>query len=123
MAPPERHGGPRPAPVAIGPRDLAVWRASGVPHALLDVREPWEVAVCGFEDAISLPLGELLAGGGEDVAAKLPRDRPLVVVCHHGQRSLVATLHLRGRGFAEAVNLAGGIDAWATTVDPRMPRY
>ena len=121
MAPPERGSG-RPVPVEIGPRDLARWRAAGVPHAVLDVREPWEAALCGFEGAISLPLGDLLAGG-RDALAGLPRDRPLVVVCHHGRRSLMATLHLRERGFAEAVNLAGGVDAWAATVDPRMPRY
>ena len=109
-----------PPPLEIGPEDLAEWRDAGLPHALLDVREPWEVAICGFDGAINLPLARLLDGQG---GAALPRDRPLVVLCHHGRRSLTATLHLRRRGFANAVNLAGGVDAWAVSVDPRMPRY
>ncbi|HET6521293.1 MAG TPA: rhodanese-like domain-containing protein [Geminicoccaceae bacterium] len=113
-APPRRDG----PPLEIGPRELAGWRAAGVPHAILDVREPWEVAVCGFEDAIGLPLRDLADG-----EAGLPRDRPLVVLCHHGRRSLLATAHLRRRGFANAVNLAGGIDGWAAAVDPGMARY
>ena len=121
MAGPDRGGAPADPPLEIGPQDLAEWRDAGVPHAVLDVREPWEVAICALDAAIALPLGRLLDGAG--TVAPLPRDRPLVVLCHHGRRSLAATLHLRSRGFANAVNLAGGIDAWAVTVDPRTPRY
>lgn len=123
MAGPDRGGAPADPPLEIGPRDLAGWRDAGAPHAVLDVREPWEVAICGLDGAITLPLGRLLDGADEETVAPLPRDRPLVVLCHHGRRSLAATLHLRRRGLANAVNLAGGIDAWAATVDPRMPRY
>jgi rhodanese-related sulfurtransferase len=55
--------------------------------------------------------------------SELPQDRPLVVVCHSGQRSLLATRHLRGLGLTRAVNLRGGVEAFALEVDPAMSRY
>jgi rhodanese-related sulfurtransferase len=50
-------------------------------------------------------------------------DVPLVVICHHGVRSFHATLWLRQHGFENALNLAGGIDAWASEIDTSMQRY
>ena len=43
--------------------------------------------------------------------------------CHHGARSARAVNFLRQIGFARAINLAGGIDAWSDEVDPSVPRY
>lgn len=105
-------------PLEIDPQHLAELRAAGEPLAILDVREPWELAICGFAEAIGVPLGEL--AGRE---AELPRDRLLVVVCHTGRRSLLATRHLRQLGMARVTNLKGGVEGWALTVDPAMPRY
>ena len=105
-------------PLEIEPAALAELRHGAAPHALLDVREPWELAICGFADALHLPLGTLAGREHE-----LPQDRPLVVVCHHGRRSLLATRHLRQRGFVRAVNLRGGVEAYALEVDPAMARY
>jgi rhodanese-related sulfurtransferase len=65
-----------------------------------------------------VPLAQLPA-----TAATLPRDRMLVVLCHHGMRSAQATSWLRRQGFDKAVNLAGGIDAWAREIDPAVPTY
>ena len=53
----------------------------------------------------------------------LPTDQLLVVICHHGARSQMVVDFLRSAGFNNAVNLDGGIDAWACDVDPSMPRY
>jgi rhodanese-related sulfurtransferase len=53
----------------------------------------------------------------------LPQDKPLVVVCHHGMRSMQAVMWLRSQGFQNAVNLRGGIDAWARQIEPRMATY
>jgi rhodanese-related sulfurtransferase len=47
----------------------------------------------------------------------------LVVICHHGARSQMVVDFLRNAGFDNAVNLDGGIDAWACDVDQSMPRY
>ena len=55
--------------------------------------------------------------------AELPRQHPLVVMCHHGGRSDQVAQYLRGNGFTNVHNLAGGIDAWALLMDPDMARY
>ena len=112
---------PAPAgasPLEIEAAELARLRTDTADYALLDVREPWELEICGFAEAIPLPLGAL--AGRED---ELPRDRPLIVVCHTGRRSLLATLHLRRLGVGQALNLRGGIEAYALEVDPAMVRY
>jgi rhodanese-related sulfurtransferase len=88
------------------------------PPAVLDVREPWELEIASLEGALSIPLSELTRR-----AAELPRDRLLAVMCHHGGRSAQATAWLRNQGFDRATNVAGGIDAWARTIDPTLSRY
>ncbi|MBL8708846.1 MAG: sulfurtransferase [Rhodospirillaceae bacterium] len=91
---------------------------SGRPIRMLDVREPWEHKICRIENSHLIPLADLA-----DRSDELSDDMPLVVICHHGARSFHATLWLRQQGFANAVNLAGGIDAWAVEIDPGMQRY
>lgn len=85
---------------------------------VLDVREPWERAVCAIEQSVNIPLDQL-----PERAGSLPTGGVLVVLCHHGVRSLRATLWLREQGYEAAVNLEGGIDAWADRVDRTMVRY
>ena len=99
-------------------QEFAALRESGGDYALLDVREPWEADLCALPEALAVPMGSL--PGRLDL---LPRDRPLVVLCHHGQRSLHVVEWLRGLGYGNALNLEGGIDAWARGVDPEMPTY
>jgi rhodanese-related sulfurtransferase len=86
--------------------------------AVLDVREPWEVEICRLPDSIDIPLALL-----PDRLAALPRDGLLVVLCHHGMRSRQAVRWLRANGIANAINLTGGIDAWARQIDPAMRTY
>ena len=105
-------------PPEIAPATLAAWREAGEPHALIDVREPWEVEVAAIAGAIFVPMGDVPSR-----IAMLPRDVPLVVLCHHGARSFRVMSWLRSQGLANAVNLAGGIDAWSRDVDPSVPRY
>lgn len=88
------------------------------PPAVLDVREPWELEIASVDGAIAIPLGELTQR-----VAELPRDKSLAVMCHHGGRSAQATAWLRQQGFERATNVAGGIDAWARTIDPTLSRY
>ena len=89
---------------------------------LLDVREPWEVALAPLEvagaRALRIPLGELSAR-----LAELPASAPLVCVCHHGARSRHAAAWLERAGFDPLYNLAGGVDAWSREVDPAVARY
>jgi rhodanese-related sulfurtransferase len=107
-----------PPPLEIAPSELALLRRRPGGCAILDVREPWEVAICALPEAVHLPLECLL-----DRAASLPRDRVLVVVCHAGVRSLIAARHLRASGFDRVTSLRGGLDAWAVEIDRDMPRY
>jgi rhodanese-related sulfurtransferase len=104
----------------ISPAELAAWRAdpARVAPLIVDVREPWEIQKCAIEGSQAMPLRELPAR-----VADLPDDRDLVLVCHHGSRSEQAAAWLARQGFDRVHNLEGGIDAWARTVDPAMPRY
>jgi len=56
-------------------------------------------------------------------ATELPRDRDLVLVCHHGNRSQRVAQWLEQAGYTRLYNLAGGVERWATDVDPTMARY
>ena len=108
----------RDVPLEISPATLAAWLAAPSPPLVVDVREPWEVGICALPGSLNVPLGELPAR-----LAELPSDRRLVLLCHHGMRSMQATAWLRRQGRDAATNLAGGIDAWAETVEPGMARY
>lgn len=109
---------PQPLPLEIDVGSLDAARRAGETLTLLDVREPHEWAICGFADALRIPLGELGARWSE-----VPSDRPVVVVCRSGARSMSATRFLRAQGRANATNLRGGVLAWAQTIDPTWPIY
>src|SRR2546423_13564476 len=83
-----------------------------------DVREPFEYEIARIEGSRLIPLGEL-----ETHLSELPKTGTLVLQCHSGGRSEHAARILQGAGFANAVNLEGGIDAWSVEVDPAVPRY
>jgi rhodanese-related sulfurtransferase len=80
---------------------------------VLDVREIWEYNRRRVPGSMSVPLDQLPGR-----IAELPRDRPLAVICEHGNRSLAATGFLLGRGFESAVSVRGGTDAWARSNRP-----
>lgn len=105
-------------PPEIAVIDLDRRRREGEPVTVLDVREPWEVEVCRIPGSLAVALDTLPERVGD-----LPREGMLVLVCHHGMRSLRAAAWLRAHGFGNAVNLAGGIDAWAREVEPGMRTY
>ena len=77
-------------------------------YQIVDVREPYEWDAGHIEEAVHIPLADVLAGGEE---GRLDRGRPVLVVCKVGSRSELAALMLQARGF-EAQNLEGGTEAW-----------
>jgi molybdopterin/thiamine biosynthesis adenylyltransferase/rhodanese-related sulfurtransferase len=85
---------------------------------LIDVREAFEYEMARIDGAKLIPLGEIA-----ERADELPRERPIVVHCHSGQRSAQAVRLLQHRGFANVYNLEGGIDAWSDQIDPSVPKY
>ena len=102
----------------ISPEELKRRQASGVPPRLIDVREPWDVAMAAIPGAIHIPLNELPQRLGE-----LDPKADTVVMCKAGGRSLRAAMFLQTRGFSHVANLTGGIDAWTRDVDPSLPSY
>ena len=102
----------------IGVDILADRRNAKENITILDVREGWERELCCIGGSLHIPLNELPGRVQE-----LSKDDPLVVLCHHGMRSLRAVIWLRSQGFDQAVNLAGGIDAWARQIEPGMRTY
>ena len=104
----------------ITPRELVDWQHDPTRPAplLLDVREPWEHAICSIPGSRLLPMGSV-----PGALATLDEDVPVVVVCHHGMRSLQVAMFLERQGFSAVFNLQGGVAAWAGDVDPAMARY
>lgn len=85
---------------------------------LLDVREPFELEICRIGNAHHVPMRRI-----PEALAELPRDRHLLVLCHHGGRSRRVMEYLRDHGFAAVSNISGGINAWAEEIDPSLARY
>ena len=106
------------SPLEISVVELDRLRRGGAAHAVLDVREPWETSICSIDGSLNIPLTMI-----PQSLERIPRDRPLVVMCHHGGRSARAVEWLRQNGFESASNLTGGIDAWARQVDTKMATY
>ncbi len=86
---------------------------------LLDVREPWEFATAQIAGSLLMPMGEVPSRA----YTELDPDAHIVVLCHHGQRSLSVAMWLRREGFERAQSLAGGIEEWSRAIDPKVPRY
>jgi adenylyltransferase/sulfurtransferase len=119
-------GGPAAPPAGAGTADpgeditapdLADRLARG-DVAVVDVREPYELAICRIDGALAIPLGDL-----PHRLHELPRDVDLVLVCRVGARSAQAAAFLRANGFPRARNLQGGLLAWIDQVDPSQPKY
>ena len=85
----------------------------------IDVREPWEFATAKIDGSVLMPMGDVPARTHQE----LDPDERLVILCHHGQRSLNVAVWLRNQGFEQAQSLRGGIDAWSTEVDASVGRY
>ncbi|MBA2528748.1 MAG: sulfurtransferase [Euzebyales bacterium] len=88
------------------------------PPLLVDVREHWERGLAAIPCSLHLPMGEIPTR-----LTELPRDRELVLYCHHGARSRQVAHFLSLHGFDRLSNLDGGIDAWSQRVDPSIPTY
>ncbi len=83
--------------------------------AVLDVREPGEIASAGrIAGSVSIPLGHIASRAAQE----LPKDKLIVVQCKGGYRSSIATSLLRRAGFENIANLSGGFDAWMASELP-----
>ena len=100
-------------PVEI--RDALATRADIV---LVDVREPAEYATAHIDGATLIPLRSL-----PQRLEALPRDREIILHCHHGMRSEMAGDFLLSQGYLRVSHMVGGIDRWSDDVDPTVAKY
>ncbi len=90
---------------------------SGESLFVLDVREPWEYQVANIGGNL-IPLSDLPRR-----VAELNPEQEIVVQCKSGGRSQRAAEFLARNGFEKIHNLAGGITAWSSEIDPSIPKY
>ncbi|MDQ3589663.1 MAG: rhodanese-like domain-containing protein [Actinomycetota bacterium] len=106
-----------PSYESITPLELKERLQTGDRPVLLDVREPWEFALARIEGSRLIPMGEL-----PDRFSELDPAAETVVICHHGARSAYVARALGDAGFANVLDLEGGLDAYSQ-IDDSVPRY
>jgi len=102
----------------IQPEEVKRLRDAGVQFTFLDCREPWEYQTAHIEGARHIPM--------QDIPARIQEFDPedhIVVICHHGVRSMNVTAWLRQEGYQNAQSMAGGIDRWSRLIDSSVPIY
>jgi rhodanese-related sulfurtransferase len=103
----------------ITPEEVKSKLDTGEEFVLLDVREPWEFETARIDGAKLIPMGDVPSRAHQE----LDPEEAIVVVCHHGVRSMNVTVWLRQQGFEKAQSMRGGIDAWSLAVDRKVPLY
>ncbi|MGA8437385.1 MAG: rhodanese-like domain-containing protein [Candidatus Sulfotelmatobacter sp.] len=103
----------------ITPEEVKMKLDQGDKFTLLDVREPWEFETANIDGAKLIPMGDIPARANQELD---PEDH-IVVVCHHGVRSMNVTAWLRHQGFEKTQSMRGGIDTWSRIVDTKIPTY
>ena len=103
----------------ITPEEVKMKLDQSGEFTLLDVRESWEFETAHVAGAKLMPMGDVASRAHQELD---PEDH-IVVVCHHGVRSMNVTAWLRQQGFEKAQSMRGGIDAWSRRVDAKVPVY
>ena len=107
------------SPWEISPAEVKRRLDAGENLRLIDVREPMEHQIARIEGAQLVPM--------RTIPAVLPdlegEQKPIVVFCHHGMRSLQVVAWLREQGVTATSSMSGGIDRWSLEVDSGVPRY
>jgi rhodanese-related sulfurtransferase len=103
----------------ITPEEVKSKLDAGELFTLLDVREPWEFEAARIDGARLMPMGDVPSRAHQE----LDPEGHIVVVCHHGVRSMNVTVWLRQQGFDKAQSMRGGIDAWSRQVDGKVAMY
>jgi rhodanese-related sulfurtransferase len=80
---------------------------------VLDVREEWEFRRGHVAGAKLVPVNQIPSR-----LTEIPTGKPLLVICEHGNRSLVATHFLRVKGFPNAKSVTGGTAGWIRSGRP-----
>ena len=99
-------------------QELKALKDAHADFQLIDVREPFERALCAIRGSTHIPLQQI-----PERASTLRKGSHLLIYCHHGGRSMRAVQFLMKQGYTNCKNLAGGIDDWSAQIDPDVPRY
>jgi molybdopterin/thiamine biosynthesis adenylyltransferase/rhodanese-related sulfurtransferase len=102
----------------ISVRDLKRKLGQAASVTIVDVREPFEYEIARIEGSKLIPLAELPARFDE-----LEQEKEIIALCKTGVRSAHAVELLQRAGFTQSFNLEGGIDAWASEIDPTIEKY
>jgi len=90
---------------SVSPAEASEAAAAGA--LIVDVREADEFAAERIAGVALVPISQFAARHAE-----LPKDRPLLMLCHAGSRSQSATMYLRQAGWTDVRNVSGGMVAW-----------
>jgi adenylyltransferase/sulfurtransferase len=105
-------------------KDLKAKIDAGESFQLIDTREPHERAIAKFPSCENAPVKIVPLGQMVRRIDEFNTDIPAVFICKEGKRSLFAMRDLTEAGYkGKMMNLAGGMRAWATDVDPSLPVY
>jgi rhodanese-related sulfurtransferase len=109
----------------LQPWDLSRQLARERPPLVLDVREPAEFALARIPGSINVPRGVLEQACEWDYDETLPllaggRERPVVVVCRSGNRSVLAADVMQQMGFADVASLKTGVRGWNDYEQPLL---
>jgi len=85
---------------------------------LIDVREDWEYNIAYIKDSIHIPISEI-----QNKMYDYDEEQTIVFICHHGIRSRMVGIYFEQNDYKNIINLSGGIDSWAKTVDNNMEVY
>ena len=102
----------------IQPEEVRSLRDAAEEFTFLDCRETWEYQTAHIEGTKHIPMQDIPMRIQE-----LDPDDHIVVICHHGVRSMNVTAWLRQQGYEKTQSVAGGIDRWSRVVDSSVPIY
>lgn len=114
----DAHAGLAGEDLDVEPSEVLRRIQQGQALQLVDVREPVELQISALPGAVSIPLAQLMQRLDE-----VDRDRPVVLLCRTGVRSVRALHLLAAQGYSQVFSLKGGINAWAEQVDPTIRKY
>jgi len=109
----------------LQPADLSQWFATheGQRPVVLDVREPHEFETASPAEDPAFDLIRMPMRGVPARLDELDKTQPIACLCHHGARSAQVAMYLENMGYLHVANISGGIDAWATQLEPTLARY
>lgn len=102
----------------VSPQDVHARMQETRELVLLDCRGPDEIEIAAVTGTLNIPMNDIEQRMGE-----LDKAAEIVVMCHHGVRSLAVANFLAEHGFTSVASMSGGIHAWSQTVDGDVPTY